>query len=135
MGSAIRIPGRLPCLLRGHSYRSALDPTYGSSVPAYDSLNRPTGVTLQDGTNTKQTYYGANVTTVSGVTTQGCSSTTYGVGYPTVSLDEALRQILVLSYVALTTSQRPSRRIALRSSTGGRELLNRYNTTRKPAEW
>lgn len=71
-------------------YRSTSDPTYGTSQPSYDALNRPTSVTLQDA-NVKKVFYGDKVST-SGISSQLCSSSTYGLGYPLLFVDEASKK-------------------------------------------
>lgn len=64
----------------------------GSDTYAYDGLGRVTQVTHADGT-VAATYYGAQVTgAVGGNTSQSCSTTTYGVGYPTLLVDESGRK-------------------------------------------
>jgi RHS repeat-associated protein len=67
-------------------YRTTTDSTYGWTVPGYDGLNRTIQVQEADGSVTK-TYYGANVTTPGGLSSQLCSSS-YGLGYPVLALDE-----------------------------------------------
>lgn len=76
-------------------YRSTGDSTYGTQQqPAYDALNRIVGVTLADN-NVHHTYYGSNVATNGGLSTQLCPTTPYGLGYPVLSVDPAgkMRQI------------------------------------------
>ncbi len=68
-------------------YRSFLDPTYGLETPSYDGLDRTTQVKHADA-NIAYTYYGANVGTGGGATSQLCSSSTYGFGYPVLTVDE-----------------------------------------------
>jgi len=69
-------------------YRSTSDPTYGLETPSYDGLNRATQVLHADNDVAKM-YYGAAVSGVTGAnTTQLCVST-FGYGYPAVSVDEA----------------------------------------------
>jgi RHS repeat-associated protein len=70
-------------------YRTTSDSTYGWETPAYDGLDRVTSVTHQD-SNVANTYYGAAITSTLGQTTQQCSPTsTYGMGYPVLVIDEA----------------------------------------------
>jgi len=73
-----------------HAYRSTGDSTYGTETPTYDALGRVIKMTHPDGTHS-QAFYGAAVagTGLGGVTSQLCSSTTYGLGYPVLVLDEA----------------------------------------------
>jgi RHS repeat-associated protein len=60
----------------------------GQDSYTYDALNRSTAITHTDGT-AEDIYYGAAVGTPGGITTQGCSTSTYGYGYPTLTVDEA----------------------------------------------
>lgn len=69
-------------------YRTTSDSTYGLETPTYDGLNRTTQVQHADGSVSK-TYYGAAVSTGGGLSSQLCSSTTYGLGYPVLKVDEA----------------------------------------------
>ncbi|PYU66621.1 MAG: hypothetical protein DMG52_35815 [Acidobacteria bacterium] len=73
-----------------HPYRSTSDSTYGVETPTYDALGRVTRMTHQDGTYSR-TFYGAAVagSGLGGVTSQLCSSATYGIGYPLLVIDEA----------------------------------------------
>jgi RHS repeat-associated protein len=68
-------------------YRSTSDPTYGFTTGVYDALDRATSVTHQDG-NVVNSYYGSDVGTHGGANSQLCSSSTYGLGYPFLSVDE-----------------------------------------------
>ncbi len=63
------------------------DPTYGLETRAYDGLNRVTTMTHPD-SNTVQASYGAGVSGTGVNTSQVCSSATYGLGFPTLSVDE-----------------------------------------------
>ncbi len=69
-------------------YRSTSDPTYGSENYSRDGLGRITQVARADG-SAANTYYGAAVGTSGGISNQLCSTATYGVGYPTLAVDEA----------------------------------------------
>jgi RHS repeat-associated protein len=69
-------------------YRSTSDPTYGFDTNAYDALNRVTSITHQDG-NALRPYYGSDVGTHGGASSQICSTSTYGLGYPRLTVDEA----------------------------------------------
>lgn len=73
-----------------HPARSTSSTTDGIETPTYDGLGRIIKVTHQDATYS-QTFYGAAVggTGLGGVTTQNCSSGTYGLGFPVLALDEA----------------------------------------------
>lgn len=73
---------------RSNPYRTTSDPTYGFNTNAYDALNRVTSVTHQDN-NVVSTYYGAGVGSHGGTSSQLCASGTYGLGYPTLMLDES----------------------------------------------
>lgn len=53
----------------------------------YDGLDRTVQATHPDG-NRVTVAYGAAVTTAGGIATQLCSTSTYGIGYPNVSVDE-----------------------------------------------
>ncbi len=69
--------------------RSTSDPTYGFDTYTYDGLGRVIKVTHKDLTYSSA-YYGAAVTSgVGGITAQLCSSSTYGLGFPTLFVDEA----------------------------------------------
>ncbi len=61
----------------------------GSEVFGYDALNRQLSVTHPDGQSIR-TNYGAFVNSEGGATSQ--SSTSYGYGYPVISVDETLKQ-------------------------------------------
>ena len=69
-------------------YRGTSDSTYGADSYAYDRLDEVTSVTHADNTKAS-TYYGAQVTNAGGIGTQSCPSSTYGLGYPILSVDEA----------------------------------------------
>ncbi len=69
-------------------YRSTSDPTYGIEKYSYDGLDRAIQVQRADGSVSK-TYYGAAVGSGGGATSQLCSSSTYGLGYPILYVDEA----------------------------------------------
>jgi RHS repeat-associated protein len=68
--------------------RSGGSPTDGSNSYTYDGLGRVTKVTHSDGSSTS-TYYGATVAAGGGISAQLCSSSTYGLGYPILTVDEA----------------------------------------------
>src|SRR5205807_2002986 len=67
-------------------YRTLTDPTYGTVRPTYDALSRVTQVTEADG-SIKHEYYGGAVVSAGGASTQLCSSSTYGLGYPVLTVD------------------------------------------------
>ena len=69
-------------------YRSTSDSTYGLETPNYDGLDRSWKITHAD-SNVAYTYYGAQITSALGQTTQQCSTSTYGLGYPVLAVDEA----------------------------------------------
>ena len=71
-----------------HPYRTTSDPTYGLETPAYDGLDRTLTATHNADSNVAYTYYGASITSTLGQTTQQCSSSTYGKGYPILTIDE-----------------------------------------------
>jgi hypothetical protein len=68
----------------GNPYRGSQN---GVETPAYDGLDRPTQLKHADN-NIAYTYYGANVGTGGGASSQLCSSS-YGLGYPVLTVDEA----------------------------------------------
>lgn len=69
-------------------YRSTSDPTYGLESPSYDGLNRITQVLHADN-NVAKVYFGAAVSSISGANTSQLCVSTFGYGYPAVSVDEA----------------------------------------------
>ncbi len=69
-------------------YRSTSDPTYGSTSDTYDGANRVVSITHSDGTH-GAVYFGALAGSNGGQTTQLCSSSQFGVGYPSLTIDEA----------------------------------------------
>lgn len=69
-------------------YRTMSDSTYGSSTVSYDSASRPNVLTEADGSTVKA-YYGTQVTGVGGIASQLCNTSTYGNGFPSLSIDEA----------------------------------------------
>jgi RHS repeat-associated protein len=78
--------GRVKTVSNPH--RGTSSPTDGLETPAYDGLDRAWKVTHADG-NIAYTYYGAAITSTLGQTTQQCSTSTYGRGYPVLDVDEA----------------------------------------------
>ena len=83
-------------------------PTYGVTSYQYDGLNRVKRTTLQDN-NYTETFYGSGVGPAGGRTTQLCASGTYGLGYPTLSKDEAgkKRQVWVDALGRLVEADEP----------------------------
>lgn len=71
-----------------HPYRTSNDSTYGSETPTFDALARVTKVTHPDATYF-QTLYGASVSGSGVNASQLCSSSTYGLGFPVLAIDEA----------------------------------------------
>jgi len=69
-------------------YRSTSDPTYGFDTRAYDALNRVKSITHQD-SNVVSMYFGSDVSTHGGASSQLCASGTYGLGFPALTVDEA----------------------------------------------
>jgi RHS repeat-associated protein len=74
-----------------HPHIGTSDPNNVNESASYDGLGRRLTATHPDGQSSKSAY-GAKVTTLGGVTTQQSSTTTYGVGYPVISIDEAGKQ-------------------------------------------
>src|ERR1700733_1574298 len=68
--------------------RSTSSSTDGYDTYTYDGLGRVTKGTHSD-SSSSSTYYGTAVTTGGGIGTQLCSSSTYGLGYPVLAVDEA----------------------------------------------
>jgi len=75
-------------LRTSNPYRNTSDTTYGWETPTYDGLNRLVQSIHADGARAN-TFYGAAVGGAGGRTTQVGSTTTYGLGYPILSKDEA----------------------------------------------
>jgi RHS repeat-associated protein len=71
-----------------HPHRSSASNTDGTETPTYDALGRTTKVTHQDATHS-QKLYGAAVSGTGVNPTQLCSSSTYGLGFPVLAIDEA----------------------------------------------
>jgi len=74
-----------------HAHRSTSSTTDGLETPAYDALGRTISVTHPD-TTASHIYYGPTVTAAGGIATQQCASGTYGLGYPTLFVDESSRK-------------------------------------------
>lgn len=62
--------------------------TNGTTKTSYDTLGRPIAVTQPDG-GVAHTYYGSDVSSNGGIISQLCSASTYGYGFPTLSIDVA----------------------------------------------
>jgi RHS repeat-associated protein len=76
-------------LKTSNPYRSTSDPTYGWAVNVYDGLDRVIQTTHADG-HISSIYYGASVAAQGGAASQQlCSTSSYGVGYPVLKIDEA----------------------------------------------
>jgi RHS repeat-associated protein len=75
-------------LSASHPARTTGSSTDGVETPTYDGLGRAIKITHQN-TTFSQTFYGAAVSGSGAQLTQLCSSTTYGLGYPTLMVDEA----------------------------------------------
>jgi RHS repeat-associated protein len=75
-------------LKRSNPFRSTSDTTYGWTTPTYDGIDRTIQIQKADG-STSRTYFGVAVTAGGGATTQLCASSTYGLGYPVLRVDEA----------------------------------------------
>ncbi len=73
---------------QSNPYRSTSDPTYGIETSGYDGLDRPLSQTHAD-SNAAHTYYGAAAGSNGGAASQLCSTTTYGFGFPVLTVDEA----------------------------------------------
>jgi RHS repeat-associated protein len=69
-------------------HRSTSSPTDGTETIAYDGLDRQITDTHADSTVAK-TYYGPSVTSAGGIASQQGSPSTYGYGYPVLTVDEA----------------------------------------------
>jgi RHS repeat-associated protein len=76
---------------QSHPYSGSGDPNHVFEKFAYDGLDRQTSVRHPDG-QLSQMAYGANVSIFGGITAQVGSTSTYGFGYPQISLDEAGKQ-------------------------------------------
>ncbi len=74
-----------------HPYVNSSDPSHVLETVSYDALNRKTSVTHPDGQASLMAY-GANTSTLGGITTQQSSTATYGYGYPAISVDETGKQ-------------------------------------------
>jgi hypothetical protein len=77
---------------QSNPYRSSTDPTYGTETDAFDALDRIVSQTHADG-NVARRYYGSSVSGAGGIASQLCSTSTYGVGYPVLEVDEAGKKL------------------------------------------
>lgn len=82
VGTAYDSDGRVSSI--GNPYRGT---SSGGDTPAYDGMNRTTQVTHAD-SDAAHTYYGAAVGSAGGASSQSCSASTYGYGYPVLVVDE-----------------------------------------------
>jgi len=73
---------------RSNPYRSTNDPTYGIDTSTFDGLDRAITQTHTDN-NAIHVYYGPAVSGAGGAGSQLCSSATYGLGVPILTVDEA----------------------------------------------
>src|SRR5579864_6266176 len=73
---------------QSNPYRSTSDSTYGLETSAYDGLDRPISQTHADNI-VASTFYGTAVASNGGAASQLCSTTTYGFGFPVLTVDEA----------------------------------------------
>ena len=71
----------------GRVYQASHPGTSVYETFAYDGLNRKTSVTHPDNQSLR-TAFGPNVTSLAGLASQQLSATTYGYGYPVISVDE-----------------------------------------------
>ena len=81
--------GRLQSV--SNPYRTTSDPTYGIQSWAFDGLGRTIKTTYPDG-SAAQNFYGSTVAQAGGNASQLCSSGTYGLGYPTLTVDPSGRK-------------------------------------------
>jgi RHS repeat-associated protein len=105
----------------GNPYRSVSDTTYGFEVPSYDGLSRTTRIQHADG-NSVKSFYGVAISS-SGFTgansSQLCSTSTYGYGYPVLSVDEANngREIWIDAFGRTIETDEPNSSGSLTSNT------------------
>lgn len=74
-----------------HPFRSVNDSIYGIETPSYDGLGRTVKLTHQNNSSI-QTFFGSAVGGSGGITTQLCSASAYGAGFPVLWVDEAGRK-------------------------------------------
>ncbi|WP_348260991.1 RHS repeat-associated core domain-containing protein [Telmatobacter sp. DSM 110680] len=89
--STMSFDGNSRLMTSSNPYRSTSDPTYGSDTTAYDGFDRVVSTTHADTTSVK-TFLGAAVGSNGGQSSQLCAQSTYGVGYPVLTIDEASRK-------------------------------------------
>ena len=77
---------RISCVSNPH--RSGSLPTDGTTCYSYDGLDRKIQITQPDSTAVSA-YFGAPAGSSGGLSSQQCSSSTFGIGYPVLSVDEA----------------------------------------------
>jgi RHS repeat-associated protein len=81
--------GRLSTVTNPH--RAASSTTDGSTATTYDALDRILTTTKADGSQS-HLYYGPSVSSNGGIGTQLCAPGTYGVGFPTLAVDDAQKK-------------------------------------------
>ena len=98
---------------QSHAYVNTSDPSHVSETYSYDGLNRQIGVTHPDN-QSSLTAFGNTAGSLGGITTQQGSPTTYGYGYPVVSLDEAgkQRQLWIDGFGRIIEVDEPSTSVA-----------------------
>src|SRR5262249_39480476 len=74
-----------------HAYRTTSDPSHVFETMAYDGLSRKISTTHPDAQSSREAY-GTGVAALAGVTTQQSAASTYGYGYPVLTVDEAGNQ-------------------------------------------
>jgi RHS repeat-associated protein len=77
---------------QSHPYVSLSDPNHVFETFTYDGLDRQIQVNHPDG-QYSQAAYGASIASAGGLSSQLGSTSSYGFGYPVVSVDEAGKQI------------------------------------------
>lgn len=78
--------GRVASISNPH--RSGSNPTDGAESYTYDGFDRGTAITDQDSVNSVHEYFGQDAGSQGGTNTQLCSSSTYGIGYQALWIDE-----------------------------------------------
>ncbi len=76
---------------QSHPYIGTSDPNYVYENGYFDGLGRTIGIQHPD-LEIERTAYGAKAANLGGLTSQQSSATTYGYGFPVVSMDEAGKQ-------------------------------------------
>jgi RHS repeat-associated protein len=118
---------------------SASHPNFGSSDPndvvetqGYDGLSRQVIVTHPDGQSGHSTY-GAAVTNAGGLMYQSGSSSTYGFGFPALSIDEANnpRQEWIDGFGHVIEVDEPTSTVAATQATGTINISGVANCTQQ----